>query len=109
LPEKCAISTGSGIFCDDFSIDSDSQVRLSLHNILTDGMTGITVTLTNGGGGTGSCTNAAAVNITADGTGTVTLACSPVLSEKIKADLEIDFTVRGFAKKTTGSLTGRTP
>ncbi len=108
LPEKCAISTGSGIFCDDFSIDSDSQVRLSLHNILTDDMTDINVTLTNGGGGTGVCTGGPA-NINADATGVVTLTCGTTLSEKIKADLEIDYTIRGFAKKTTGSITGRTP
>jgi hypothetical protein len=108
LPEKCAISTGSGIFCDDFSVDSDSQVRLSLHNILTDSMTNVVVDMTNGGGGTGSCTSPA-INISADGTATATLTCGTVLSEKIKADLEIDYTIRGFTKKTTGTLTGRTP
>jgi hypothetical protein len=108
LPEKCAISTGSGIFCDDFSIDDADNVRLSLHNILTDGMSNITVTLTNGGGGTGVCSGTLAA-LSADATGTVPLSCTTSLSEKIKADLTIDYTVRSFAKKTTGSITGRTP
>ena len=109
LPEKCAISTGSGIFCDDFSVDSDSQVRVNLKNILMDDITDVTITLANGGGGTGSCTNAAVVNVTADATAIVTLACSPVLSEKVKADLTIQYTAGNFAKTTSGSLTGRTP
>lgn len=109
LPEKCVISSGSGLWCDDFSIDSDTTVRLNLKNILTDGMTGITVTLANSGGGTGSCTNAVGVDIATDSTGVVTLTCNPVLSEKVKADLSISYTVGTFAKTTSGTLTGRVP
>ena len=110
LPEKCAISTGSGIFCDDFSIDSNTQVRLSLHNILTDSMSAIAVNLTNGGGGSGYCSGSLPA-LAADATDTVILTCGSgdELSEKIKADLTIDYTVRSFTKKTTGSLTGRRP
>ena len=107
LPEKCVVSTGSGMFCDDFSIDSNALVRLNVHNILNEGMTGITVTLTNPAGG--SCTNAVAVDIAADSTEVVSLACSPVLDPKVKGDLVIVYTVGGFQKTTTGTLGGRVP
>lgn len=109
LPEKCAISTGSGLFCDDFSIDDETNVRINLHNILTEDITGVTITLTNAGGGDGICTNAGAVDVTADNTTIVPLVCNPTLSEKIKADLTIAYTSGGFPKTTTGSITGRRP
>ncbi|HZX44149.1 MAG TPA: hypothetical protein VFF28_00545 [Candidatus Nanoarchaeia archaeon] len=109
LPEKCVISAGSGIWCDDFSIDSSSQVRLNLKNILTDDMSSVAVTLNNtAGGGTGICT-VSGQTISADATTAVTLTCSPALSEKIKADLKLDYTVSSFAKTTTGTITGRVP
>ncbi len=109
LTEKCTISTGSGLFCDDFSIDSSSTVRLNVKNILSDGVTNVTVTLTNTGGGTGSCTNAAGVDVAADTEGVVTLACDPVLSTKVKGDLVVAYSAGGFAKKTTGSVSGSVP
>ena len=106
LPEKCLISTGSGMFYDDFSIDSSSTVRLNLKNSLPNDMTSLTVELGNTAGGTGNCTGTVAT-ITADGIAEVTLTCSPVLSEKVKADLAISYTVDDFSKKTTGSLSGK--
>ncbi len=109
LPEKCTISTGSGLFCEDFAIDDSATVRLNVKNILTEGITGVVVVLTNGGGGTGSCTNAVGVNIAADATSPITLVCSPVLSEKVKADLAITYTKGTFSKTTNGALTGRIP
>ncbi len=108
LPEKCAISTGSGIFCDDFSIDDANNVRINLKNILLDDITDVTVSLTNAGGGTGQC-DAGPINVTADGTAIATLTCSTPLSQKVKGDLTIQYTAGGFTKTTTGSLTGRTP
>jgi hypothetical protein len=109
LPEKCAISTGSGIFCDDFSIDSADQVRINLKNILLDDLEDVTVDLANAGGGTGTC-SAGPINVTADGTAIAILDCSgDPLSQKVKGDLTIVYTSGGFTKTTTGSLTGRTP
>lgn len=109
LPEKCVISTGSGLFCADHSIDDASTIRLNVHNILTEDVTGVIVTLTNGGGGTGSCANAApGINIAADATEEIPLVCTG-LSEKVKADLSIAYTKGTFAKQTTGNLVGRVP
>src|SRR3989338_7005007 len=37
LPEKCVISTGSGLFCDEFSSSSSADtVTLRIQNILTE-------------------------------------------------------------------------
>lgn len=109
LPEKCTISTGSGLFCGDFAIDSSAAVRLNIKNILTESVTVTAITLTNGGGGTGTCTFSGSTAIAADATVPITLACSPVLSEKVKSEFSITFTKGGFAKSTTGALTGRVP
>ena len=109
LPEKCVISTGSGLFCDDFSIVSEELVKLNLHNILSDPMTAVTVNLQNGAGGTGTCANTVAITIGADATVALNLTCSTNLTEKVKADLTIAYTVNDFSKTTSGQLVGKTP
>jgi hypothetical protein len=112
LPEKCVISTGSGLFCDDFTITNPDLVTLNLHNILSDQMDGVTVTLVNGAGGTGTCVSSA-ISIGADATVPLNLTCESAgytnLSEKVKGDLTIAYTVNAFAKTTSGQLVGKTP
>lgn len=109
LPEKCVISAGSGLFCEDFSIKSATAVDLRIHNILTDNLVIDAVTLTNKPGGE-TCSLSAAVPITADATALVPLTlCTFGTETKVKADLSITYTVGGFQKTTTGSLTGRVP
>ena len=68
--------------------------------------------LVNGAGGTGTCTGTLS-SIGADATVPLNLTCgvSPNanLSEKVKADLTIAYTVNDFAKTTSGQIVGKTP
>lgn len=112
LPEKCVISTGSGLFCEDFAIDDEDTVRVYIHNILPNDLTDVAVTLKNAGTDTGTCSGTLAT-LDADATDVVTLACTTSLSDKVKADLSIAYTVdkdgTDIDKTTTGTLTSRVP
>lgn len=123
LPEKCIISTGSGLFCDKFSIDADS-VDFKIKNSLADPVY-IAVGAAEVSDGTNSCKGPTAVvgevTIAADDDGTLILpdngadgTCALLLAtEKVKADITITFTDEaagaGFSKTTTGSLIAKTP
>ena len=106
LPEKCVISTGSGIFCQEFSATAESGVTLRLKNIMTDSMWVDSVTLD-----TPSCTfSTADTEIAADGTEDFLAACAGIASgDKIKATVKIVYDVgatagAGLSKSTSGQL-----
>jgi hypothetical protein len=105
MPEKCVLSTGSGLFCAEFSAsDTDDAVTLRVKNILTDSVTVTAVSLDSPAcddGGTGGV-------ITADGTNDFVLDCAGGLAsgDKIKGSIVIEYSVgaAGLAKSTSGQL-----
>ncbi len=101
LPEKCIISTGSGLFCQEFSVTAGTGVTLRIKNILTD-----SVTVTSVSTDTPSCTNVGGT-IAADGYTDFPLACTGIASgDKIKAKITVEYSVgtAGLAKTTTGQI-----
>ncbi|MDP2907231.1 MAG: hypothetical protein Q8O03_04790 [Nanoarchaeota archaeon] len=113
LPEKCTISTGSGLFCIDHSAvgGTADAITLRTQNILTDSVTiavgGATVSFTGSDGTAETCTNNAALTLTADQTDNLVLdTCTGLaVGEKVKGDISITYTkAGGLTKTTTGSL-----
>tara|TARA_Y100000310_G_scaffold338559_1_gene428537 strand:- start:260 stop:703 length:444 start_codon:yes stop_codon:yes gene_type:complete len=108
LPEKCLISSGSGLFCEDFSA-SGTTVTVRVKNMLTDTVTLTSVGLTATGE---TCTDyTTSTAITADSTADIPVTCSTLASgDKVKADLSITFSKSGgLNKTTTGSLVTKVP
>ena len=108
LPEKCVISSGSGLWCDEFTSSSSANtVTVRIKNILTDSAWVDSVSID-----TPACSsNASDTQITADGTTDFSLACAGGLTagQKIKGSLTIGYDVgatagAGLAKSTTGQL-----
>ena len=102
LPEKCVISSGSGLFCDEFSATAGTGVTLRVKNILAESVS-VTAVSTD----SPSCTNSAGGTIAADSTADFALACTGIASgDKIKAKITIAYSVGtdGLAKSTTGQL-----
>ncbi|MBW2981023.1 hypothetical protein KY360_06425 [Candidatus Woesearchaeota archaeon] len=113
LPEKCVISSGSGLFCEEFTSSATANtVTIRIKNILTDSAWVDSVTLDDP-----SCTfTTADTQIAADGTTDFTLACAGGLNsgDKIKAGITVAFDVGtaagdGLAKSTTGQLVTAVP
>ncbi len=103
LPEKCVLSTGSGLYCDDYSA-SAGTVTLRIKNILNEQVAVANVTITATGE---TCTSyTTSTNIPADDTRDFPIACSTVVSgDKVKGDIVIIFTpTGGLAKTSTGSI-----
>ncbi|MFH2027836.1 MAG: hypothetical protein ABIJ08_01740 [Nanoarchaeota archaeon] len=108
LPEKCLISSGSGLFCEDFTV-SGTTVTVRVKNILTESVTLSSVALDATGE---TCTtNTASTEIAADGTADVAITCATLASgDKVKGDLTIAFSKSGgLNKTTTGTLVAKTP
>ena len=115
LPEKCMISSGSGLFCDKFSITAATSITLKAKNSLADAVT--VTTASEISDGTNSCALAANTAIAADGSvslvfsadGSVgTCAALTAADAKIKGDISLTFTdPDAFSKTTTGSLVAR--
>ena len=102
LPEKCIISSGSGLFCDSFSVTS-SAVSLKIKNSLAEPINITHITL-----GAAPCDNATNVEIAADGYAIIGLPCNT--SDKINEDLSIVYNDTDFFQKTTsGTLVARVP
>src|SRR3989344_4435487 len=77
LPEKCIVSSGSGLFCDEFTA-SGTTVTIRLKNILTDSVTVNSVALATAGE---TCTTyTTATSIAADGTADIPITCSTLVS-----------------------------
>ncbi|MEA2036068.1 MAG: hypothetical protein U9O94_01060 [Nanoarchaeota archaeon] len=109
LPEKCVISSGSGLFCANFNVATASDdIVLLIKNSLSD-----PVTITGGGSTLGTlCTqDAGDVAIAADADASVTFSCAGGIAsgDKIKEDVSISYTVGTFAKTTSGSLIAKAP
>ena len=109
LPEKCVISTGSGIFCDEFSASASADtITFRIKNILTDDVSISSITTDNP-----VCSYTGPAIISADSTADFTLSCSAGLNsgDKVKANIKIPYTVgaAGLSKSTSGSLTTVVP
>ncbi len=104
LPEKCVISTGSGLFCDDYSA-SGTTVTLKIKNMLSEtvNITAITLTAT---GETCLASTSVPKSISADNSSTFDIPCSTLVAgDKIKGDFTVTFSkVDGLSKSTTGQL-----
>ncbi len=104
LPEKCVISTGSGVFCEEFNTASGTPgtVTLRIKNILTDPVSVTAVALDSP-----ACT-AGADSIPADDHIDFPLDCAAGLTSgtKIKGTITISYSVGtdGLPKSTTGQL-----
>ncbi|MFH1323650.1 MAG: hypothetical protein ABIH64_00230 [Nanoarchaeota archaeon] len=102
LPEKCVISSGSGLFCQEFSATAGTGVTLRIKNILTD-----SVSVTAASTDVPSCTWTGTGAIAADGYTDFPLACTGIASkDKIKATVTVAYSVgaSGLPKSTTGQL-----
>tara|TARA_Y100000310_G_scaffold327508_1_gene394012 strand:- start:9200 stop:9649 length:450 start_codon:yes stop_codon:yes gene_type:complete len=108
LPEKCLISSGSGLYCEDFSA-SGTIVTVRVKNMLTDSVTLSSVGLSVTGETCSANTNSTI--ITADSTSDIAISCSTLASgDKVKGDLSITFSkTGGLNKTTTGSLVTKVP
>lgn len=108
LPEKCVISSGSGLFCDEFTSSSSADtVTIRLKNILTESTWVDSVSMD-----APSCSfSTADTKISADNTTDFSLGCSGGLNkgDKIKGTLTITYDVgstagEGLSKTTTGQI-----
>ena len=111
LPEKCIISTGSGLFCREFATSSaDDKITLRLHNILTDSVDIVSITTDNPACSAFTCTPDP---IPADTLANCELSCSAGLTAKDKIKVSISLTYKvgdsGLEKGTSGSLTTIVP
>ena len=112
LPEKCVISSGSGLFCEEFtSSATTNDVTIRVKNILTRSAWIDSITLD-----TPACSNNATdVQILADGTTDFALDCGTLNSgDKIKASITITYDVGqsagvGLSKTTTGQIVTAVP
>ena len=84
LPEKCVVSIGTGLFCDDFTT-SASGVTIRVKNILSQRVTINGLTVSN----CGSYTNS--TDIESDTSEDITVSCSLTSGEKFKEDISIIF------------------
>ncbi len=109
LPEKCVLSSGSGLFCSNFGVDTTANnIRILVKNSLADPVT-IAATSKLVEGNTTQCTSNA-LTIAADSDATLTFStCGLASGDKIKWDVAIDYTVGGFSKTATGTLITRAP
>ncbi|HLD42836.1 MAG TPA: hypothetical protein VJB08_02490 [Candidatus Nanoarchaeia archaeon] len=113
LPEKCVISTGSGLFCDEFSSSASADtVTLRIHNILTESAWVDSITIS-----APSCSFATAdTQIAADATADFVLACAGGLTsgDKIKGAITVAFDAgsaagSGLPKSATGQIVTTVP
>jgi hypothetical protein len=110
LPEKCTISTGSGLFCSNFNADTTTNIiTLRIKNSLTDSIQ-ITANANIGGAADCAITNAP-LNIAADTESDATFLCAGGISsgDTIRKDISIEFSVSGFVKQTSGSIILKIP
>ena len=101
LPEKCVISSGSGLFCDDFTAGT-TGITLRLKNILAE-----SVTVTSVSTDTPACAWTGTQAIATDGTFDFALTgCTPASGDKVKADITVAYSkgASGLARSTTGSI-----
>src|SRR3990167_6942831 len=113
LSDRCVITPGSGIVCDDYTSSATSQnIRLNLGNALNEAIsiTGVDANYTVGGVGGTCAALGGAVSLPA-GTSDNTLTLSSCTQtsgnkgKKIKGDLAFTYTVGGgLTRSTVGSV-----
>lgn len=106
LPEKCIISSGSGLFCDDFAATTDT-VTIQFKNLLTDPVNVSSINVVNLPAGVldGGATDCVATNVgtvNSDALAQAAITCTGLATgEKVKGDLTITFAKSGGLTKTT--------
>ena len=103
LPEKCIVATGSGLFCEDYSVLADN-VTIRIKNILADPVNITLIHMTPVGE---TCTDwAGNQGINTDTTSDFLITCGTITTgDKVKADIEITFNkVGGLSRTTTGQM-----
>jgi hypothetical protein len=117
LPEKCVISSGSGLFCSNFNIDSTTgDIGLFVKNSLSDDID-VKASSSLKVDGAAVCTaSTGPFKIDADKDNTVTFTgCGFSSGDKLKMDIAIDYDILDsagavtFSKGTTGTLVARAP
>ena len=113
MPEKCTLSTGSGLFCDEFTSSSSANtITLRISNINTDSAWVDSVSID-----VPACTVAVAdTQIAADGYTDFVLACAGGLTsgQKVKGTITVVYDVgtaagAGLGKTTSGQLSTIVP
>ena len=106
LPEKCVVSTGSGLFCDDYSA-APAAVTLRFKNLLTEEVTVSYIDLNLTGETCGPDTAFTTATISPDATTDFAYdGCTTLVSgDKVKGDIFITYTpAGGLSKSATGSI-----
>ncbi len=109
LPEKCIVATGSGLYCDDYSVSDTGDVTLRLKNMLADSVNVTRVNLVITGE---TCTDwTGSTEIASDATSDFIVTCATLTSgDKIKAEIAISFSkVDGLPKTASGQLVTTVP
>lgn len=111
LPEKCAISTGSGLFCSNFNVGTAAgTVTLLVKNSLTDP---VIITANSNIGGAADCTTPGipSPGIAADAEAPLVFTCPAAFTqgERIKKDISLEYSVGAFIKTTSGQLVSKAP
>jgi hypothetical protein len=110
LPQKCTISTGSGLYCAEFSTTADAAagtITLRLKNVLTDQITVTEVTLDDPITVANPDCTAAGGTIDPDDTADFAMTCGALVTgDKIKGNIVVSYSVgaAGLSKSTTGEL-----
>lgn len=111
IPDKCVISPGSGVSCDDYGAvaagATTNAVNVRLKNVGAD-----TITISKVSIETPSCSDEAAQNITAGSTGTFGIDCvAPTSKGKIRTTLNVVFKKAdgGVEKTVSGDLVVTVP
>ncbi len=111
LGEKCTISTGSGLWCDDYvAYAGNDTITIRMKNILTKKVTVASTSYVDLGKIAGNdCTALIAGvggEISADSTAGITFQCQAGAlfnaNDKLKGDIKLDYTPEGGFAKTTG-------
>jgi len=113
LPEKCVISTGSGLFCDKWSA-APGQLDLKVKNSLDEALTITTDSMIYDT--TGNCTAASNVQIAAGSTGAIAFTggtnCGAMTASGNKVQADISLRIQdstGFNKTSSGTLIVKVP
>ena len=108
LPEKCVLSSGSGLFCDDHSAAVGS-VTMRIKNLLDNNVNVTAITLTLVGESCVTLSPPAGTQITEDNTSDFTVTCASIASgDKVKGDLLVTYfegtTPPGLTRTTSGQI-----
>jgi len=105
LPDKCVISTGSGLFCDDFNAGTNG-IMLRIRNVLDKDVVISAIDIVDP-----SCSYLSESTILSESYLDFTITCSLTKGQKIKTDFIIDYKkgTSGLTRSTKGQLITKVP